>query len=159
MKEFKVLPNDPLLQSLSQEQQDFILLSMSRDNDELIANARGDYIDGDFEDKDFEEIAELADEDEDWEIMREGQDPDKIHEAVVRLTGDTEFEDAMHNKLEAKREESYHKEDRKRDLIKNQHEFIKEIKESSKNSENGKIDISEAMDKLQLNSIRDSGLQ
>lgn len=101
MKTFNKLPSDPTVQALTDEQVDFIILSMNRDAEEQQAAMKGttlaDYVDND---EDYENDIFYRN-DTDWELVRPGQDPEKIYEQVQAMTAakDPEYEAKAKDKL------------------------------------------------------------
>ena len=87
MTKFNRLPTDKGLQELTDEQVDFIILSMNQDAKEARAALNGSdvvtYSDGD---PDYISDIYEAPSGTDWKIMRDGQDPEKIYEQVKQAT-------------------------------------------------------------------------
>lgn len=100
MKTFNVLPTDPRLQAMTQEQIDFILYNVMRDAKEAAAAQKGYYIDADYADDDESYESEIFNRtDDNWEIMREGQDPKEIYEQVKAKTRDPMYDYYLDKKV------------------------------------------------------------
>lgn len=95
---FNKLPNDPQLQTLTQEQRNFIIYSIQQDNKEAEALANNSYITGDYVDNNFD----TQTPDEDWEIVPEGVDLEDIGRQLDEKTADKSFKDKIRAKIEDK---------------------------------------------------------
>ncbi|MBT9670574.1 hypothetical protein GPK34_00785 [Secundilactobacillus kimchicus] len=138
MKTFNVLPTDPRFRELTQTQIDFIIESMNRDIEETNAQVNGNYIDGDFVDSSYDDIMD-ASEDE-WEVVREGQDADDIYRQVVALTGDDAYEAKVQDTLDWWRTEGIKNKEteRKEALEYQQEQFRKGQERAALLAKNGK---------------------
>lgn len=99
MKEFKVLPNDPLLKSLSVQSLDFIIESMQQDAKEveraekgLSPEAETEYTDTDFE--------SFWNDPNPGTALAEGDDPDDIYRQVQEVTEDKDYDSRLDEKIE-----------------------------------------------------------
>lgn len=90
MKFFKVLPNDPLLKSLTFSQREFIIASMNRDVEEAEAAAKGQKTVAKYGDDSFEK---LFYSNEDVDLLEDGDDLDDIYKQTLKLKAK---EDAKH---------------------------------------------------------------
>lgn len=129
MKKFQILPNDPRLLSLFQEQIDFILLSMERDVQEEKAAISGKDLSAAVVDNNYSKI-DKAERDEDWDIMENGQDPNEIYQQVKELTEavNPEFEKSNSEKLKVEQSKVNDRLRNKQDIIKEQQQIIADAK-------------------------------
>ena len=82
MKFFKVLPNDPLLKSLTFAQREFIIASMNEDVKEAERQAKGEKEVSRVEDKSFEKKFYSN---ENVELLEQGDDLDDIYKQTLKL--------------------------------------------------------------------------
>ncbi len=82
MKLFKVLPNDPLLKSLTFSQREFIIASMNQDTKEAQLAAKGQKQVASFTDKSFEK---LFYSNKNVDLVAPGDDPNEIYGQVLKL--------------------------------------------------------------------------
>lgn len=127
MKQFNVLPTDPRFQSLTQEQLDFLILSMQRDVEEANANVNGNVLDGDFVDNEFDQI--YNSDTDDWDIMHAGQDPEDIHEQIVKAMDNPDYEAHVDRVLKEKQANAVN------DKQKRDSQIISQISDTFKNAQ------------------------
>lgn len=85
MKKFNTLPTNPDFRALSDDQIDLILYSMTEDNREMELARKGMQVDSNYFDTGFEE--EVWNKDVgDWDVLREGHDPNAIAKQIEQLT-------------------------------------------------------------------------
>lgn len=90
MKEFAVLPTDPSFRSLSDDQLELMLLSVEQDNKEIERARKGFSVDDDYYDSSFED--EVWNKDVgDWEVLKEGHDPDDIARQIEEATAEEDL--------------------------------------------------------------------
>lgn len=82
MKFFKVLPNDPLLKSLTFAQREFIIASMNEDVKEAERQAKGEKEVSRVEDKSFEKKFYSN---ENVDLLEQGDDLDDIYKQTLKL--------------------------------------------------------------------------
>ena len=82
MKFFKVLPNDPLLKSLTFAQREFIIASMKEDVKEAERQAKGEKEVSHVEDKSFEKKFYSN---ENVELLEQGDNLDDIYKQTLKL--------------------------------------------------------------------------
>ena len=82
MKFFKVLPNDPLLKSLTFAQREFIIASMNEDVKEAERQAKGEKEVSRVEDKSFEKKFYSN---ENVELLEQGDNLDDIYKQTLKL--------------------------------------------------------------------------
>lgn len=130
MTKFHKLPNDPQMLSLNQEQIDFMLLSMERDGQEAVAAAKGNALDADIVDANYDKI-DQAERDEDWDVMEPGQDPDKIFDEVKKLTQavDPSYEEQANQRLKIEEAKVDDRLRNKQDIIKEQQAYVEKVKQ------------------------------
>lgn len=89
MKFFKVLPNDPLLKSLTFSQREFIIASMNQDAKEAELASKGQKQVAQYGDDSFEK---LFYSNEEVDLLADGDDPDAIYKQSLKLKakGDAE---------------------------------------------------------------------
>ena len=89
MKFFKVLPNDPLLKSLTFSQREFIIASMNQDVKEAELASKGKKEVAHYGDDSFEK---LFYSNENVDLLADGDDPDDIYKQSIKLKakGDAE---------------------------------------------------------------------
>lgn len=92
MDRFHVLPNDPLIQTLTVAQRDFLFESIQYDNDLKKAQAEGRQIDSSFEDESEEYLNNIYNSNEHVDLVAEGDDIDDLYEQVKESTNDPEYE-------------------------------------------------------------------
>lgn len=91
MDKFNILPTDKRFQDMDIEQINFILHSMKEDQREQDRIRRGVKLDASFEDGSFEEEVWNKDPD-DWEVVKEGHNPEDIAKQVNLMTKDEDRE-------------------------------------------------------------------
>lgn len=85
MKTFNVLPTNPDFRALSDDQVELLLYSIEEDYREAELARKGLSADSDYYDSSFEE--EVWNKDVgDWEVLKDGHDPDDIARQVEELT-------------------------------------------------------------------------
>ena len=85
LTKFEVLPTNNDFRALSDYQIDMILYSMGEDAREMELARKGMKVDGDHYDSSFDE--EVWNKDVgDWEVLKEGHDPDEIARQIEKLT-------------------------------------------------------------------------
>ena len=90
MKFFKVLPNDPLLKSLTFSQREFIIASMNQDAKEAELASKGQKQVAQYGDKSFEK---LFYSNEEVDLLADGDDIDDIYKQSLKIKAK---EDAKH---------------------------------------------------------------
>ena len=85
MKTFSVLPTDPSFRALTDNQIDLMIYSVQEDNREFELAQKGLTVDSQYYDTDFEDEVWNKPEGE-WEVLRDGDDPDDIARQVEELT-------------------------------------------------------------------------
>lgn len=85
MKTFNVLPTNDDFRNLTDDQLDFIILSMQEDNREMERARKGLTTDNEYYDTSFEEEVWSKAEGE-WEVLKDGHDPNAIARQVEALT-------------------------------------------------------------------------
>lgn len=85
METFKVLPTNPDFRSLSDQQVDLIIYSMREDHREIELARKGLTVDSEHYDTSFEDDVWNR-EDGQWDILKEGHDPDEIARQITALT-------------------------------------------------------------------------
>lgn len=94
MKTFHVLPTNPDFRNLSDEQLDLILFSMEEDYREAELARKGLRVDSEYMDTSFDEEVWNRDVG-DWEVLKDGHDPDDIARQVNELTREEDKENLM----------------------------------------------------------------
>lgn len=94
MKEFDVLPTNEDFRALSEAQIDIIIYSMIEDNRQMDMARRGVKEDGNYFDDAFEEEVWNKAPGE-WDVLKEGHDPDDIARQVESLTKEEDRRNLM----------------------------------------------------------------
>lgn len=92
MRFFKVLPNDPLLKSLTFSQREFIIESMNEDTHQQELAAKGLKEEDTFEDKSFEKIFYSNREEN---LLEDGDDLDDIYRQSLNLKKEADAENGI----------------------------------------------------------------
>lgn len=92
MRFFKVLPNDPLLKSLTFSQREFIIESMNEDAHQQELAAKGLKEEDTFEDKSFEKIFYSNREEN---LLEDGDDLDDIYRQSLNLKKEADAENGI----------------------------------------------------------------
>src|SRR5699024_11605548 len=85
MKSFNVLPTNEDFRELTDDQIDMMILSVNEDNIERERASKGLSVDSDHYDESFEDEVWTRDVG-DWEVVKEGHDPDDIANQIEALT-------------------------------------------------------------------------
>lgn len=85
LKTFNTLPTNEDFRSLTDDQIDMMLLSMNEDHREMELARKGLQVDSSHFDTDFDEQIWSKDVG-DWEVLREGHDPNSIAQQIEELT-------------------------------------------------------------------------
>jgi len=92
MDRFHVLPNDPLIQTLTVAQRDFLFESIQYDNDLKRAQAEGREIDSSFEDESEDYLNDIYNSNEHVDLVSEGDNMDDLYNQVKEATNDPAYE-------------------------------------------------------------------
>lgn len=103
LTKFNKLPNDPLIQSLTTDQWNFILFSMKQDNDDqreamIKAGVKLPPEESDYADDSFDEVEETGN------LVRDGDNPEDIAKQVASMT-DSSYSDSLKERLDGDDEE------------------------------------------------------
>ena len=92
MKFFKVLPNDPLLKSLTFSQREFIIASMNQDAKEAELTSKGQKQVAQYKDDSFEK---LFYSNEEVDLVADGDDPEDIYKQSLKLKAEYDAENGI----------------------------------------------------------------
>ena len=92
MKFFKVLPNDPLLKSLTFSQREFIIASMNQDAKEAELASKGQKQVSQYDDKSFEK---LFYSNEEVDLLADGDDLEDIYKQSLKLKAEDDAENGI----------------------------------------------------------------
>lgn len=99
MKTFKVLPTNKDFRNLTDDQIDLMILSVTEDNVEAERARKGLTSDSDHQDTSFEEEVWTRDVG-DWEVTKEGHDPEDIAKQIEKLTKEEDLKN-LHSKFDS----------------------------------------------------------
>lgn len=135
MKEFRVLPNDPLLKSLDIQALDFIIESMQEDNKEAerISKGQDPQASTEYRDDDFEEFWNDPHPDT---VLAPGDDAEDIYRQVQEVTEDKNYDKELDNRIEQAISEHQQKDANvSAQIEENQKQLEKDMKSKGLNTE------------------------
>lgn len=88
MREFKVLPTDPAWLAMSNDQIEWVLRNLARDNEEAERRRNGRELEDEFQDHDTAWYDTPHDQ---WTPVREGDDEDRIAKQLAEITSEEDM--------------------------------------------------------------------